>query len=313
MMKINLPYVLLIGLTGILLSGCGHSYTVIKWQKNQKQEKSQRDVVLLRNIAMQNDNDRRLERLNRMNTPKNSNDPVFLNMLASAWLIEGTYSKAVELFKEVNDILSEHGHNYYTTSNNLPGYLAIPHQKRSSIRITATENAAILTGIAEKVQHNRRYALLDGLRNRSGHIPDPPVLKGIIGLGLESLNESTNRAMFYPIIIPYNQGSVNRERQNNKAIEYALRNLFLAQLLDKDFIGFEQTVRKIQQLDRTRRSLQTETYLAVGLFVIGDQNWKNHINSENRALFRSLRQISARFHENKAPVTRHIAAGSSNP
>ena len=295
---------LLIILAGLLFSGCSMSYTVTK---RQQQVKSQADVATLRNIAMQTDNSRRVARLRSMQNPRNNHDPVFLNMLASALLIEGNYGEAAALYGQVYSILDQYGHNYFSTSAPLPRQLSVPAQRRSTIRITVAENAAILNGLAVKVQQNQRYALLNGLRNRSGHIPNPPVLKGIIGLGLESLNESTSRTMFYPKIIPYNHRSANTERQRVVAMDHVLQNLFLAQLLDKDFEGFEQTVRRIQRLERYQRSQQLETYLAVGLFALGDRRWRNHVNSHNRSLFTALQQLSARFHERNAPVAIQIA------
>lgn len=296
---------LLIVLAGLLFSGCSMSYTVTK---RQQQIKSQADVTLLRSIAMQSDNTRRVARLRSMqNNGKNSHDPVFLNILASALLIEGEYREAAALYGQVYSILDRYGHNYFSASAPLPRQLSIPGQRRSSIRITVAENAAILNGLATKVQHNQRYALLDGLRNRSGHIPDPPVLKGIIGLGLESLNESTSRTMFYPKIIPYNHRSANTERQRVVAMDYVLQNLFLAQLLDKDFEGFEQTVRRIQRLERYQRSQQLETYLAVGLYALGDRRWRNHVNAHNRSLFIAVQQLSARLRERNTPVAIQLA------
>lgn len=267
-------------------SACQTGYTVIDRGKMRPVYVNESQAQQLQRISMQSDNSSRLQTLNQA-YPSGSRDPIVLNFFGSVLLLEGDYKSAAAYFDLALRTLLHGGHVYYSDRVTLASRLNTPQQQRSHLRVRVSENRDILSGLATYFQTNRRDALFQALKNRSGHLPDPPIYKdgGLIGLSLESIAESLQHSDFHPIIIRYKRASAQYLDEERLSINAVCQNLMTACILAHDAVCLESALSMVQNYPKSYWTLALENHVAISLFLLQDREYTAFINTSNRGLF----------------------------
>ena len=267
-------------------SGCHTGYTVIDRGKMRPVYVDDSEVQHLQRISMYRDNSRRLQALNRA-YPSGSNDPIVQNFYGSVLLIEGDYRSAAAYFDLSMRTLLHGGHVYYSDKETLRTRLNTPGQHYSHVRVRITENREILSGLSTYFHSNDREALFQALKNRSGHLPDPPIYKdgGLIGLSLESIGESLQHSDFQPQIISYKRTSVQYVDEERLSINSVSQNLLTACILAHDGDCIQAALSMIRRYPQSHWTLALENHVAISLFLLQDREYAAYINASNRSLF----------------------------
>ena len=294
MKNLQVPLLLLILLS--FASGCHTGYTVIDRGKMKPVYVHDSEVRHLHRISMYSDNNRRLQALNRA-YPTGFNDPIVQNFYGSVLLIEGDFKYSAVYFHRALRTLLQHGHGYYADRETLRSRLNTPRQNYSNLKVRTSENREILNGLSIYFRSHNRDILFSALKNRSGHVPDPPIFKkgGIIGLALESIGEALQYADFHPKIISYKRKSVHNIDEERLSINAVSQNLLTACILAHDRGCLQEALILVRRYPQSYWTIALENHVAISLFFLQDREYAVYINTSNRSLFPTQNSSASRF------------------
>ena len=269
----------------IAFTGCSTGYTILEKKSSKQVFVPDSKVKNLREIASEENNEHRLLLLKRRFSTTDS-DPVIQNFHGSLLLIDGDYGQAATIFNRSLQTLLRDGHVYYSSIHGLKSRLNTPRQKFSETVVRIRENQAILRGLAVYFQQKNRDPLFISLKNRSGHIPDPPIYQngGLIGLALESIAESLQHTDFHPTIITYKKESFTNQDANRISINSVSQNLLTACILAHDKKCLYSATSLISTYPKSQWTLALENQMAIALYLLKDNNFRQHLNLSNRRL-----------------------------
>lgn len=285
MLKRIYPIIYLSSLV-IAFSGCSAGYTILEEKGAKQVYVSDSKAKVLINIASESNNHHRLYLLNqRFST--NGSDPVVQNFYGAVLMVNGDYDQAATRFKHSLQTLLRDGHFYYSKKQNLKSRLNTPKQEFSETQVRIQENQAILNGLAVYFQRNKRAPLFISLKNRSGHIPDPPIYQtgGLIGLALESIAESLQHTDFHPKIVTYKTDSFTSLDTDRISINRVSQNLLTSCILAKNKECLYSAISMVKRYPKSQWTLALENHIAIALYLLDDNSFREHLNLSNRRLF----------------------------
>lgn len=273
----------------MIVSGCQTGYTILDNGQPKSVYVTDHKARNLQKIADLSNNTKRLTLL-KCNYKSESGDPVYLNFYGSVLLLEGRYEEAIDYFKHSLHVLLENGHSYFSGREELSGRLNTPVQRKGAIRVQIEENRQIVAALSHYFISSDHKRLLEALKKRSGHIPDPPIYKdaGLIGLALESIAESIPYTDFHPKIITYQKRSRYNRDIERISINLVSQNLLTACILTKDDQCLDSALQLIQIYPRYLWILSLENHAAISAFLLSDNNLQQYLNASNRTLFKGL-------------------------
>lgn len=268
------------------LTGCSAGYTILEKRGTSLIPVPDHKVEGLREIAANGNNQDRLN-LIRKRFSTNDDDPVFQNFYGAVLLINGDYQKAAISFNYSLQSLLKDGLLRYSNDPGLNSRLNTPKQKFSITQVSRQENQDILDGLRIYFLEKNRGPLFNSLKNRSGHIPDPPIFKdsGLIGLALESISESLQNTDFHPKVITYKSESLNKDDINRTSINEVSQNLITACILTHDQECLNSAILLISRHPKSKWTPALENHMAISFYLLYDNRFKRHLNYSNRNLF----------------------------
>lgn len=263
----------------VTFSGCQYSYTVLDTGSAGKQQVPQERVELIKEIIEMTDNTARLARLEKLFNDIKDPDPVALNVLGAALVIDEKPDSARVVFDQVYYLLKEQGLMVVSDNSVLPDHLSYPSQVHASVNLDQDDYREIITGLQKKITGGERETLFSALHNRSGHIPDPPLLEGLVGLALESLNEPEDSDPLYPKIFTYNTHEENSFDRTRLAKNAVLQNRLINAILMKDERFIKKVIMKMEQVRKTQRSREFNALFQIGVDLIDSRRYWLHQDS----------------------------------
>ena len=214
-----------------------------------------------------------------------SQDPVFNNAGGAAMLIEGEYQTGIAMIRESIRVLLREDLMYSNTLK-MPEIFAYAEQMKETKSVSLSDNREIVAALREYVQTGRDRRLFRAVERWPGSLSVPPVLgRGLPSLALETMNDMYGSKIIKANSIAYFNPQLNLESQRMRALERASMNLMMGGILTGDEAIIREAAENLQSIPAQYQTSESRFIAGLGLFLIGDNEWRDYINQRYIAMF----------------------------